>query len=133
MPHHKFINFIPFDFKLSTILLWSILDQNPKKIKRANYFWCGHRLCNCGGMDKKMCFEEKFIFGSSPIISLSTTWLQTFHDTSFIYTWSESVKNHQNGGNFLMTSWHNDALTSWQVAIWKKNSPNWSYIIFRKS
>ena len=32
-----------------------------------------------------------------------------------------------------MTSWHKNAVTSWQVAIWNFFLPNLSYIIFRKS
>ena len=58
---------------------------------------------------------------------------KSLNHLSLIYPWSESEKKNQNGGRFLMTSWQNNAVTSWQVTIWNKFLANWSYIIFRKS
>ena len=80
--HRKFFNFQPFDCKLSTILLSSILDQNPKKIKMAEYFLLRHRLCNGGGMDKKISFEAKFSLAPN----FQPLDFKLFHNTSLIYS-----------------------------------------------
>ena len=83
----------------------------------------------------KNVFWSKIYFGAfanSLILNhLTSNFPQYFSDRSLIKI---RRKKNQNGGNFLMTSWQKNAVTSWQVAIWNFFLlPNWSYIIFRKS
>ena len=117
----------------TTSLIYPWSESEKKKFKMGEYFWWRHRLCNCGGMDKKCVLEQKnlWAFTNSLILNhLTSNFPQYFFDRSLI----RIRKKNQNGGNFLMTSWHKNAVMSWQLEICKKkNLPNWSYIIFRKS
>ena len=88
----------------------------------------GFLLTGGGGGGGVGCPHRKF-FNFQPYLTLN--FPQYFFDLSLIRIRKKKI---QNGWKCLMTSWEKYAVTSWQVAIWKKkNCPNWSYIIFRKS
>ena len=113
--NHLTLNFPQYFFDLYLIRIRKKIYQNDGIFLMTSSFvqwwWYVH----------KNVFWSKIYFGAltnSLIFNhLTSNFPQYFFDISLIRI---RKKKNQNGGKFLMTSWQNYAVTSWQVAIWRK-------------